>query len=558
MHERPITIMDRAERASERAFRQFDARRRPDRSWVGELSSSALATAMSCLAFHLRPGAAPPDSVRSGLSWLVAAQREDGGWGDALSDPSNMNATSIATSVLHLCGDGEYSEEVRRGKRWIERSGGFETLNDPKVTSMSGPGRSLYALAGFVDWQKVRKLPTEVVLLPGRVQRTLSITFSSILSFSVMQDRFAPVSWWRRPVRRRAVRKAVEWLRHAQGPDGSYGESALLASITVVCLTLSGAGGEDLIERALPFIREGQREDGSWPIDRDLENFDTTQAVYAYHEAGRPAPDSDSVLRWFLEGQFAEPCFHTSSAPGGWAWARPAGWPDTDDAACTLRSLRILGAPPDHEAIRAGLRWLYGMQNSDGSWPTFVRDSKVPFDRGCPYITSQALSAIAQMGLRESRGEPVQKALSYLRENQLPDGSFGSLWFRPYVRGTAAVIEALADIDLADDLMVSRAVEWLLANQSADGGWGDGRGAESSAEETAWAVAALLRLDRSRHQEAVEGGVEWLLDRQRDDGSWVAGNVGVYFSSVIYANTSYSLSYPLIALSRYLKSERPS
>lgn len=548
------TLAGRVEQARERAFRRLNDSQRADSSWVGELSSSALATAMACLTFYLRSEAAPPDAVRSGLAWLAATQREDGGWGDALDDPSNMNATSMAASVLQYCAADEYREEVGKALRWVEGAGGFPVLNDPKATSMSGPGRSLYALAGFVDWHKIRKLPTEVVLLPGRVQRTLSITFSSILSFSVMQDHFAPVSRWRRPVRRRAVRRAVEWLRHAQGPDGSFGESALLASITVVCLTLSGAGGEDIVRPALSFIRESRRENGSWPIDRDLENFDTTQAVLAYHEADRPVPEANRVRQWFLDGQFREPCFHTSSAPGGWAWARPAGWPDMDDTACTLRSLRLLGLPPEHRAVKTGLGWLYGMQNSDGSWPTFVRDSKVPFDRGCPYITSQALSAISEMGPRESRGEPVQKALSYLRERQNEDGSFGSLWFRPHVRGTAAVIEALADLGLPDDPMAARAAGWLLAHQNTGGGWGDGGEADSTAEETAWAVAALLRLDATRYSEAIERGVGWLLDHQREDGGWDAGDVGVYFSAVIYSNAFYALSYPLITLSRYLRS----
>ena len=75
----------------------------------------------------------------------------------------------------------------------------------------------MYALAGFYDWESIRKLPTEVILLPGRVRRSLSITFSSILSLAVLHDHFAPVSRWRRPLRRRAVGEAVEWLRRAPG-----------------------------------------------------------------------------------------------------------------------------------------------------------------------------------------------------------------------------------------------------------------------------------------------------------------------------------------------------
>ncbi len=537
--------------AQEGAFRFLDTRRRPD-SWVGELSSSALCTAMSSLALYLRPEAAPRSVWESGLRWLAQTQHDDGGWGDAVVDPSNMNATSMASAALHYCSAQQYGDEIRAGRRWVEKTGGFPVLNDPRATSMSGPGRTLYALAGFYEWSRIRKLPTEVILLPGRVQRTLSITFSSILSLSILHDHFAPVARWRRPLRRRAVREAVGWLHHAQATDGSFGGSAMLASITAMCLTLADAGGEDIVEKAIAFLRESQRPDGSWPMARDLENFDTTQAVYAYHEAGRPVPGGEKVRDWFFERQWHKPCFHTSSPPGGWAWEHPSGWPDVDDTACTLRALRILGTPPEREQLRYGLRWLYGMQNRDGSWPTFVRDSRVPFDRGCPYITSQALTALAAMGQEERRGEAARRALAYLRGVQNQDGGFHSLWFRSHTRGTAAVVEAFSDLGLAQDPVVRRAEEWLRVHQNPDGGWGDGRGAATTAEETSWATAALLRSDAPRNREAIERGVGWLLEHQRDDGSWDPGVVGVYFSSVIYSNLFYAVSYPLIALSRYL------
>ena len=538
-------------KAREKAFRFLDGRRRPD-SWVGELSSSALSTAMSAMAMYLRPDLAPRSAWESSLEWLAATQHEDGGWGDAVTDPSNMNATSLTSAVMHYCAADEYAGQVRAGRRWVEKAGGFAVLNNPRLTSMSGPGRTMYALAGFYDWAGIRKLPPEVILLPGRVRRSLSITFSSILSLAVLHDHFAPAPRWRRPLRRRAVKAAVGWLREAQGVDGAFGGSALLAAITAMSLTLADAGGEDIVEKALLFIRDSQREDGSWPIARDLENFDTTQIFYAHHEADRPIPEVERVRNWLLDNQSDEPCFHTSCPPGGWAWAQPAGWPDMDDTACTLRSLRLLDLPVEKKEIQVGLDWLYEMQNSDGSWPTFVRNSRVPFDRGCPYITSQALSALAVMKPDERRDGIIQAALSYLRKNQEPDGGFDSLWFRAYTRGTAAVIEAFADLGLAGDPLVSRAGDWLLGHQNSDGGWGDGRGAGSSAEETAWAAAALLRLDGHGGREAAEQGIRWLVDHQQDDGRWEPGVVGVYFSSVFYSNLSYAMSYPIIAISRYL------
>ena len=554
MHKRYCVPAGKVEAAQERAFRLLDAHRRPD-SWVGEMSSSALATAISCLALHLQPDAAPRSAVRSGLAWLAETQHKDGGWGDGVTDPSNMNATSLTASVLQYCDADAYSDAIRDALRWVEKAGGFRALNDPRVVSLSGPCRSVYALAGFVDWSRVRKLPTEMILLPRRIRRTVSTTFPAFLSLSLMHERFSPAPWWRRPLRRRATREALAWLRRAQGPNGSYEESAFLTSLIVVALTVADVGADDIIQRALPFVRRSQRADGSWPIDRDLENFDTAQAVFAHHEANRPIAESERVREWFLKNQFHAPCFPTSAPPGGWAWAQPAGWPDVDDTSYALRALRILGMPAEHESIHLGVQWLYKMQNRDGSWPTFVRGSKMPFDHDCPYITAHVLSALAALGPRESQGEPARRALAYLRRHQRPDGSFDSLWFRAYTCGTAAVVEALVDLDLVDDPVVHRAAEWLRAHQNADGGWGDGRGAGSTAEETAWATAALLRLGSAHYHEAAGRGIEWLLANQREDGGWDVAVIGLYYSSLAYSNTFYALSYPLVALSRYRKSE---
>jgi squalene-hopene/tetraprenyl-beta-curcumene cyclase len=502
VYERYRVYTGRAEEARARAFRFLDAHRRPD-SWVGEMSSSALATAISCLALRLQPEAAMLEpSIRSGLDWLAETQQADGGWGDGVIDASNMNATSLTASVLQYCDPGAYSDAIWDALQWVERAGGFRALNDPRAVSLSGPCRSVYALAGFVDWSRVRKLPTEMILLPRRIRRTVSTTFPAFLSLSLMHEHFSPVPPWRRPLRRRAAREALAWLRQAQGPNGSYEESAFLTSLIVVALTVADVGADDIIQQALPFVRSSQRADGSWPIDRDLENFDTAQAVFAHHEANRPIPGSEQVREWFLKNQFRTPFFATSAPPGGWAWARPAGWPDVDDTSYALRALRILGVPPEHGSIRLGVRWLYEMQNRDGSWPTFVRGSKMPFDHDCPYITAHVLSTLATMGPEERQGKPVREALSYLRRHQNRDGSFDSLWFRMHTCGTAAVIEALADLQLEDTPMTHRASEWLRTHQNSDGGWGDGRGASSTAEETAWAAAALLRLGSVRDREA--------------------------------------------------------
>ena len=112
----------------------------------------------------------------------------------------------------------------------------------------------------------------------------------------------------------------------------------------------------------------------------------------------------------------------------------------------------------------------------------------------------------------------------YLARTQRYDGSFASIWFREATAGTASVLEALSDCDLLATPMAARAREALLRGQNDDGGWAGLRMQPSTAEETAWAVLALLRCEGDAPaRKAAAAGARWLLRHQRDDGGLGAG-----------------------------------
>jgi squalene cyclase len=98
-----------------------------------------------------------------------------------------------------------------------------------------------------------------------------------------------------------------------------------------------------------------------------------------------------------------------------------------------------------------------------------------------------------------------------------------------YIYGTWSVLCALNAAGLpADDPMVARAVGWLKAIQNPDGGWGedcdsyalDRKGhvpAPSTASQTAWALLGLMAAGEA-DLDAVERGVDWLVANQEADG----------------------------------------
>ncbi len=557
----PASVPDAArtlDAALARGLAGVRARQRGDGSWAGVLSSSALATSIAIVGLALVDAVAHRVRITRGRRWLLAAQHADGGWGDATGDPSNINATSLAIAALTFThpADGapaelEVERTLARARACLEGFGGYAAVGDPARCTLSGPCRTVAALAGILDWQRIKLLRPEVILLPQPLRRTISTTFPAYLSISLLHSVMAPRPLNALPTYRRARREVLGWLARAQGPNGSFEESAFLTSVIIACLTAAGEGDQPWLAPAVAFVLASQRADGGWPIDRDLETFDTDLAVFAFAEAHEAVPQAEAIRSWLLARQWATDCFPTSARPGGWSWAMPAGWPDTDDSSYTLLALLTLGEPPASAAIQRGAGWLAWMQNRDGSWSTFVRNSSMPFDHACPYIVGHVLCALQASGYLERHPTVLRRALAYLARAQRYDGSFGSVWFREATAGTASVLEALADCGLGATEMAARARAHLLRSQNDDGGWAGLRGHAATAEESAWAVLALARGPATEETyAAVRRGVAWLLARQRPDGLWDEAPIGLYYSAMWYSDSAFAAAIPLRALAR--------
>ncbi|HPS50845.1 MAG TPA: prenyltransferase/squalene oxidase repeat-containing protein, partial [Bacteroidales bacterium] len=74
--------------------------------WDGELSSSALATAVSVVALKLGNANLCHDPVSRGMHWLAAKINPDGGFGDTPDSVSNVSTTLLCYAAFRMCSPG--------------------------------------------------------------------------------------------------------------------------------------------------------------------------------------------------------------------------------------------------------------------------------------------------------------------------------------------------------------------------------------------------------------------------------------------------------------------
>jgi squalene-hopene/tetraprenyl-beta-curcumene cyclase len=239
-----------------------------------------------------------------------------------------------------------------------------------------------------------------------------------------------------------------------------------------------------------------------------------------------------------------------------------------------LRGVKHPDSSRVRRAIDRGVRWLEGMQSSDGGWGAFDADNCRALVRDLPFcdfgevidppsadVTAHVVEAFADLGYG---GEAVARGVEWLWRTQEADGSWFGRWGANHVYGTGAVVPALVAAGAQrDDARLRRAVTWLIGHQNADGGWGEdlrsyrdaawiGRG-PSTPSQTAWALLALLAVEE--HGDAVKRGIAYLVRAQRADGTWDEPQyTGTGFPGDFYINYGlYRQVFPVIALGRYAR-----
>lgn len=597
------------------------ARQKPDGHWIGELEGDTILESEYLLLLTFLGRESDP-RIPKLAAYLRKKQLDSGGWPNYPGGPADLSVSVKAYFALKIAGDDDGSPPMRRAAEVIRNLGGAARSNSFT--------RFYLALLGQIPYANCPTVPVEMVFLPrwfpinvyafSAWSRTIVVPLAVVNAFKpvrqlpdsmglrelFLEDPATPwqptvkpsmVSWSGfflrfdkllklgerlrlTPMRRRAIRKAVEWMRERfRNSDGlgAIFPPMVYSVIVLKCLGLTEVDSEfQWAMRQLEALEIEER--GTLRLQPCLSPvWDTALAAIGLTDAGQPTDslETSAAIDWLLakevkqRGDWAK---RVEAEPGGWAFEyENAHYPDVDDTAMVLIALARTGRR-HHAAAQRAIRWLLALQNRNGGWAAFDRNidnevlTQVPFadhnamlDPSCPDITARVLEALSHYGYGQSH-PIVEKALAFILKRQEANGSWFGRWGVNYLYGTWQVLVGLKAIgfDMASP-PVRCAVRWLHDVQNADGGWGEtcasyddpsqaGIG-PSTASQTAWALLGL----HSAGEHNVKAGIQYLLSTQCDDGCWPEDAfTGTGFPKVFYLRYHmYPIYFPLMALAKY-------
>ncbi|MDF7799980.1 prenyltransferase/squalene oxidase repeat-containing protein [Pontiellaceae bacterium B1224] len=517
----------------------------PEGRWEGELSSSALATAVASFALKL---AGKTELAERGFQWLEKDRNDDGGWGDSPESPSNFTATLLCRCALDL----ETGDPEKLRAEILHCYGEDQTFSVPILT--------MCMLAGKLgaDWDAVPQLPFELAVFPHKFYRFLNLPVVSyalpaLIAIGLVRHKNKPIksAFYRNGLKN----NVLTILENIQPESGGFLEAAPLSGF--VAMSLIGAGYKDhsVTQHCLRFLEESVRADGSWPIDVNLSSWVTSLSIRALE--GELSNDWKEQLRaHLLKTQWKEEHPFTHAEPGGWGWTNHAGGvPDADDTAAALIALHQLGqtgksaahVEQTFQSAQKGVWWLMELQNRDGGIPTFCKGwGKLPFDRSCPDLTAHAIRAWIRWrdqldeNFQAAIFDAIQIGVAYLEKQQRQDGSWLPLWFGSQanpkgenpVYGTVRVLEALTELDEKEFPKVG--------NMKAGGfQWLEKQSLDSLCIEELALVAGMTGR-----------GLELLLEKTQNGTGFPASPIGLYFASLWYSEKLYPIIFTVEALKR--------
>ncbi len=564
---------------------------------------------------------------------IINNQEKDGSWKLFYDEPSG-NVSATIEAYYSLLYSGYFSKEDKRlqlSKNFILTNGGGE-----KASMFT---KTMLALTGHYHWPAFFPIPIEIVLLPlsfpinfyefsvfGRANLA-PILIVADKKFTLvdknkpdLSDLFLQqqrVDNWARVPELESVFSAMEagvkqliglpgqlhglaiertkkyMLDHIE-PDGtlySYFSSTFLMIFAL--LALGYKKDDAVITNAVNGLKAMKADiDGLPHMQYTTAGvWNTSLISFSLQEAGVSPEDhtikrANQFLREHQHEKFGDWVIHNpASLPGGWGFSNVNTInPDIDDTTASLRALarEVPTHPKSKEAWNRGLNWLMTMQNNDGGWPSFEKNtdhiwySLLPLEKGefmfndppSADLTGRTLEFFGLYTTIPRTHQLIKDSIRWLIDHQEEDGSWYGRWGICYLYGTWAAVTGMRAVGVpASHSSIQKAINWLRSKQNSDGGWGESCLSdqqkryvplrESTLTHTAWALDALIAVAQQPDLK-IKNGIAYLLNNlQKHDwttdypkGQAMAGAFYIHYHS-------YRYIFPLLALSHYKRKFEP-
>ena len=460
--------------------------------WCGDLTAdTTLESDYILLQLWLHPpqGAnwTPPSRplIDKAVHSILSRQLPDGGFNIYPQGPSEISATIKAYFSLKLAGIAVDDPRMARARERILALGGLQAANSYVKINLS--------LFGLYPREHIPAIPVEIMLIPGNFIYQMS-------------------SWTR----------------------------AILIPLSIVAAgqptrpVPAGFNLDEIVQPGVPFALAHAPHFFSWKtaflvLDRLIKTWHWMQPRRVRERAIRAAE------RWMLE--------RMEASEGLGAIYPPMMY--------SIMALDVLGYPVDHPVRVEALRHFDRlMVNSDET--LFFQPCFSP-------VWDTAITAFGLATAGQSADDSVRRAADWLLSKEVrrkgdwsvkrPGVEPGGWYFEfhndfyPDIDDTAMVLLALRHARGSDEnkqqAAVRRAIDWLVAMQSKDGGWAafdvDNNWSILSAvpfadhnamldptcpDITGRVLEALCAFGLDRSNPAIARGVDYLVRTQEQDGSW--------------------------------------